>query len=128
MHRADLEHLPHPEHHDRLWRILTGREEPETVEQTAEWVRQCFHRPSDAELQMHAADVLLGGFGVEAIRPEGAYVDSYHFDVVAEYVNFGDTYDMTLVYDTDEGEFYVTSWGGWLEAWEQEREADNDTP
>jgi hypothetical protein len=69
---------------------------------------------------MEQANEALGGHGVEAIRGEEHHVDNYHFDIIATYVNFGDTYVTTLLYDTEAHTFYLTSYGDWLEAWEQE--------
>jgi hypothetical protein len=62
----------------------------------------------------------VGGSGVEAIRIEGAHVDNYHFDIVATYVNTGDTYNLTLVHDSENNSFHLTSYGDWLQAYEEE--------
>jgi hypothetical protein len=32
-----------------------------------------------------------------------------------EFVNMGDTYDTTLIYDFSTGRFYVGAWGDWVE-------------
>lgn len=79
--------------------ILDGSIDPETVPQTADWVRQCFNRPSDTELALHAADVLLGNFGVEAFETKQGY---------CEYSNTGDSYAWTLCHWR--GRFHVCSW------------------
>lgn len=79
---------------------------------TQAWLRQCYHRPSARELAHHAIDVLIGGFGVEAIQSDG--------DILATYSNTGDTYSATVLYDEEWKEFIVTSWGGWLEEYERE--------
>ncbi len=62
--------------------------------------------------------------GVEVITDEDAWVDRYHYNIVAAYVNVGDTYTATLLYDTQAGEFLVTSYGDWLEAYEAEKESE----
>jgi hypothetical protein len=59
------------------------------------------------------ADGLLEGYGVEPIR--GDWVDNYYGDIVALYVNTGDTYNPTILYDVNAGKFLVTSWGDWVE-------------
>ncbi len=64
------------------------------------------------------ADKILQGHGVEAIRAEGAR-DSYYMDTVALYVNMGDTYAATLIYDVPRDRWWVTTWGDWLEAEER---------
>ena len=74
--------------------------------------------PSDA---MDMADILLDGSGVEAIRGddrEGTPYGYFWQDTVALYVNMGDTYSTTLVYDVGMDRIEVGSWGGWVE-WTQ---------
>ena len=72
------------------------------------------------EVLMQRANKMMDGFGVEALRQEGAYVDQYHGDIIATYVDLGDTYAATLLLDSDTGSFHLTSYGGWLEVWEAE--------
>lgn len=98
--------------------ILNGTLDPETVEATEDWIRQCFHRPRESELQMHALNTLFDLHGVEAIQAEGEWVDSYYGDIVATYLNTGDSYALTVVLDSDTGEFLLTSWGDYVEGME----------
>lgn len=101
----------------RILAIANGTGDPETVESCEKWVAQCYNRPSEAELKMSALDGILEGFGVECIR-DG---DSSDDDVIAEYVNMGDTYEATILFDYLAGEFVITSWGGFVEAREHVR-------
>ncbi len=64
---------------------------------------------------MQAANRLMEGHGVEAIRIEGAHVDNFYGDVVATYVNMGDTYNLTIVHDSASNSFHLTTYGDWLE-------------
>lgn len=73
---------------------------------------------ADVDTVLDAMNAALGGFGVEALPVEGAWVDSYYRNFVALYVNQGDTYDPTVVFDTETGEFSLMSWGDFLEDWE----------
>ena len=57
---------------------------------------------------------LIDGHGVEAIRGE-YHVDNYHHDIVATYVNTGDSYSPTVLYETETGRFLVTTFGDWVE-------------
>ena len=67
---------------------------------------------------MDAMDRFLHGFGVEAIHSEYTWVSHYYGDITALYVNMGDTYDTTVLYDTEENEYHVTTWGDWYEGTE----------
>ena len=64
-----------------------------------------------AEKAMREADKILGGYGVEAVFEEG----EYDGNPAMTYINTGDTYNATLVYDVDEDELYVSTWGDWVE-------------
>lgn len=75
-------------------------------------------RKADTDDVLKTANKILGGHGVEAVRAEGAW-DSYYVDIVALYVNMGDTYVATLIYDIDKNRWWITSWGDWLEAEER---------
>ena len=61
------------------------------------------------------ADRVIEGHGVEAIRGD-YYVDSYYGDTVALFVNTGDLYTPTIIFDTVKGKFYATDVGEWREA------------
>jgi hypothetical protein len=73
-----------------------------------------------AEEVLEEVNRVIRGHGVEAIRIEGAYIDNYHFDIVATYVNVGDSYAATLLHESETGNFVLTTWGDWVEAHEQE--------
>jgi hypothetical protein len=60
------------------------------------------------------ANELLEAHGVEAIH-SGSVWDGYYCDIACLYVNRGDTYDTTLLYDTARGIFLVQSYGDWIE-------------
>lgn len=57
-------------------------------------------------------------FGVESVTSVSG--DSL------EYLNMGDTYTETLCREND-GEWFLSSWGDWLEQSESEYDIDNDT-
>ena len=110
--------------------LLNGDVEPESIEAAADWVRQCYSRPRESELVMCALNDVLDCHGVEPIRAEDAWVDNYHGDIVASYINTGDTYAETVVLDSATGEYHLTSYGDWVEALEtkeaEEGEEDNE--
>lgn len=71
------------------------------------------------EKVMAIANLLLGGFGVEAIWAPG------ETEIAATYVNMGDTYDDTIVqaigvYHTTS--YHLTSWGDFYEGLREEAE------
>lgn len=96
--------------------ILNDTLDPKTVEATEYWSRQCYHQPRESELKMHALNALFGLYGVEAIQAEGEWVDSFYHDIIATYLNTGDSYALTVVLDSSTGEFLLTSWGDYVEA------------
>lgn len=83
------------------------------------WMSQCFNRPNDHELILCAINQILEGHGVECIRDENVYVSRYYGDVIAEYINMGDTYLMTIVYDTAREKFLICSWGDFYESYKK---------
>lgn len=70
--------------------------------------------PDKADEVLKEVDDLLDAHGIEAIRGDYS-VDNYYHDVVALYINMGDSYDATLLYETENEQFLVTSFGDWVE-------------
>lgn len=75
---------------------------------------------------MDAANDALGGHGVESVSGKGSNLGKYWRDTILLYVNLGDTYDTTICFDPDEEDFFVGSWGEFLEEWEQSEEDEED--
>lgn len=90
--------------------VLTGRRDPESFTAVHTWVEQCRHRPRYLELQMAALNVVLEGHGVESIQKDGTYGTPE-----ALYVNMGDTYNTTIIWDDGRQTWFVESWGDWVE-------------
>lgn len=65
-----------------------------------------------AEQRIEEINSLLHGYGTEAVR--GEWQNGYWCDIVAVYVNMGDTYSTTVVHIRDVG-FRVMSWGDFVE-------------
>lgn len=91
---------------DKALNVLRGKLDPCTVPETQGWVDACYNRPSDHELVLHACDVLLGTHGVESLGP-----GDLRYDPPFEYLNTGDSYALTIVYDTQDRRFFLSSWG-----------------
>ena len=99
-------------------RVLRGTLEADSVPETEQWIRQCYHRPDDLSLKLHACDALLGTHGVEGLGP----VDMRKGPLV-QYLNTGDSYAATLVYYRGRSPrscWVVTSWGDIAERMEVE--------
>lgn len=69
--------------------------------------------PKAVDRVLDEANKALDGFGVEAI--EMGWHGHYYLSIALLYVNLGDTYQNTVLYDTEEGRFEVGSWGNWVE-------------
>lgn len=69
---------------------------------------------SNVSERMNAINKCLEGYGVEVINGE-AYHSNYWGNIVAEYVNMGDTYTATVLYDVNKGKFIATTYGDWIE-------------
>jgi protein-L-isoaspartate O-methyltransferase len=67
---------------------------------------------------METANKLLDGYGVELLTDERGDWSSYYGYGVILYVNLGDTYETTLVYDIKKTTFLVTSWGDFYDEWD----------
>lgn len=65
---------------------------------------------------LEAASEIMGGFRVESVRDP---TDGSGAGRIARYVNMGDAYDITLLYAVEEGAWRITSWGTYIEEWEE---------
>lgn len=95
--------------------LIDGSIDPNTFAKVQAWVRQCYNMPKRSELVMCALNEVLDGHGVEAIRSEKAPWDSYWSDIVADYINMGDTYSTTVL-RLRGNSFMLCSYGDFIEA------------
>jgi hypothetical protein len=109
-----------------LREVLAGRRDPaadpDRFPETCAWIRACYHTPeyqdvhrAGVEIRLSAASELIGGYGQETINGRPRYRDRYWGDCVLAYVNMGDPYALTLLYDTDSGTYRVRCWGDYAE-------------
>ena len=82
-------------------------------DEEAERLADRINRGSDPDSIMQEANDLMDGFGIETIRDHDTY-DAYWGDIVAEYINMGDQYALTLWYDVERDEFIVTDWSTYM--------------
>jgi hypothetical protein len=71
--------------------------------------------PKAVDAALEFANTVLEAHGVEAIRGEH-WPGGYYADMIAIYVNMGDSHNNTLLYDVVKDRFYITSYGDWVEA------------
>lgn len=88
---------------------------PENAKVITAAIRKADHSgdPSDVDEALEVANQILKGYGVEPLR--GEFRGGYYGDTEALYINFGDTYDNTLLYDTRTEKWFVTTWGDFVE-------------
>lgn len=68
---------------------------------------------ASVEHVLRSASRMMDGFDVEYIRSNN---DTMRTPDGLDYVNMGDTYDLTLIYDHGKGKYVVSSWGDIVEA------------
>ena len=66
-----------------------------------------------ADVAMDYSDHVMEGFGVEHV--EGSELDAYWRTTRLLYVNMGDPYDATLLFDPQLDRFLLGSWGDYVE-------------
>jgi hypothetical protein len=102
----------------REFRDLSDKDAARVVE-AAQAVRDAF-KLRDVEREMAKIDKLIEGFGVEAvIFREGEGLRNFksdpHDDMLALYVNTGDSYSPTILWDARRDTVTLTSWGDFVE-------------
>jgi len=96
------------------------------TQRDAKVIREAIHSAREADYVLELADSAIpGACGIEALRDDRAFVDRFYYDTIAIYVNLGDTYAPTLLFDTARGAFSICSWGGFYESWKaRQRQED----
>lgn len=88
---------------------------------TQKWCSQCHNLPCQNSLVLSALNDVLGGHGIEGITSPDDH------KIIGEYINQGDSYDPTIVHDTENNTFVLTTWADWYESWINEQNEENDT-
>ena len=70
--------------------------------------------PEDVDRTLELVNKLLNAYGIEAIR-DGDW-EEYYLDIGVLYVNMGDTYDTTILFDTRTERYLLSSWGDYVES------------
>jgi hypothetical protein len=66
--------------------------------------QQCVLGHPHAALKL--ANEAMGGFGIENLYPDAGYI---------YYINMGDTYSLTLLYNDNSNTMWIGTWGDWYE-------------
>jgi len=98
-----------PDQAEQVLGLIRGQVDPNEFRSVREWVRECYHPPSKHERIAYALNELLSACGVEAV-----FAESDDKWPAFEYLNMGDTYDVTLIYSG--GKWSVGTWGDYAEA------------
>lgn len=95
--------------------LIKGTISPDSFINVHSWVKRCYNRPRRIERVLEALNQVLGTFGTEALYSKhsgGGFWQGCRF----VYLNAGDTYALTLIYDTELEYFRLGSWGDLVEA------------
>lgn len=94
--------------------MMDGDVDPVKVANEMGLTKGFYHDPPPDHAIMLVADKLMNGSGSEGLT--GEYVDRYYQNIQASYVNLGDTYSTTLLFDHVNQRFVITSWGDFVES------------
>ena len=118
------EHFEHDEYLNLMlikW-IINDEIDIELIKQIKDvqrYIDHCYNMPNDLDIKMFAIDLLLQAFGIETINDENVYVNHYWQNCIALYINVGESYMHTIVYDTQEKEFILTTYADFIEKHEK---------
>jgi hypothetical protein len=97
--------------------LLEKRSKTRDFESVVAWENGLYHKSTYQERLEIALNEILDGFGVEAI-----WSDKSELEPRAIYINMGDTYNITLLYDCHSERWLITTYGDFIEAKERQGE------
>jgi hypothetical protein len=80
---------------------------------------ELIHPNTIMKAKMMALDEILDGHGTEVIHSSNQWINHYYQDIIATYINMGDTYIPTIILMHDDHRFIVDSWGNIVESLEK---------
>lgn len=90
------------------------------TENTAKLIKKtCLtaNTPNDVDYAMEKVQILLEGHSIESLECNNVdYWKPYYMNIYALYINEGDTYIPTLIYEVPTHTFYLTTVGDYIEA------------
>jgi hypothetical protein len=75
---------------------------------TYKWVRACLNLPDNIEIKLEMINEIMGGYGIETLSEENW--DNYQYPHYS-YVNMGDTYATTILFNHVSERWILSSWG-----------------
>lgn len=99
--------------------VIKEQKESDTIEKMVKMANKHNLKNEEVSNLMDIFNENLGGYGVEVLRSSD-FRKSYWGDIIALYVNMGERYETTILYDIDNEEFIKTSWGDFMENRENE--------
>ncbi len=99
--------------------VIKEQKESDTIEKMVKMANKHNLKNEEVSNLMDIFNEKLGGYGVEVLRSSD-FRKSYWGDIIALYVNMGETYETTILYDINNEEFIKTSWGDFMENRENE--------
>ena len=79
--------------------------------------KECYHSPDRIDCILTACNELIDGHGTESIEVSSElFQDRYYWNSIGIYVNLGDTYITTIIYNTVDQLFEITNWGDYYQS------------
>lgn len=75
-------------------------------------IAECYHPPKTSDVRLHVLDAVAETHGVEYIAHKD---DTSSENLGIEYLNTGETYNLTIVRFCETGNYRVASWGDIVE-------------
>lgn len=91
--------------------LISGKIDPMLFDAVSKWVSQCHNTPRDCELIHEALNALLGTCGVESMEIGGKWIDPFFRYINFLYMNNGQSYDNTIIFDCDTWKYFIGTTG-----------------
>jgi len=101
-----------PEQADTIRGLIQGKiatRNPDLFPASNRWFQSCYNEPRRLDRILACINEVMQGSGVEAIWGED------QFWPAADYINTGDTYSATILFNRKTGSFSLTTWGDFYE-------------
>lgn len=89
----------------RIRGLIHGEIKTNTSEAVNNWVAQCHHKPNYIERLLVALNEAADTYGVEYLTQQGGMRATH------AYLNVGDPYVPTIIYNYNKDHFYIGCWG-----------------